>query len=207
VQVRFADNGSAAGISTGKIASHLEALTKTIPDAVAGLDGVARTLIQTVNDQHAKGWDITTMPSPTPPPPTTPNPQPGGAFFTGTSAKDITVAISDPTKVAASSTPTTPYQGDNANAMAKVAKDPLGADTQYRNFVVDIGIQAQTVNRRASSQQVISDHATAAEQAESGVSLDEEMTNMLQFQRAYEAAAKVISTVDTTLDTLINMKR
>jgi flagellar hook-associated protein 1 FlgK len=202
VQVRFADNGTAAGISTGKIASHLEALTKTIPDAVAGLDGVARTLIQTVNDQHAKGWDITTTP-----PSGTPNPQPGGAFFTGTGAKDITVAITDPTKVAASSTPTTPYQGDNANAMAAVAKDPLGADTQYRNFVVDIGIQAQTVNRRASSQQVISDHATAAEQAESGVSLDEEMTNMLQFQRAYEAAAKVISTVDTTLDTLINMKR
>jgi flagellar hook-associated protein 1 FlgK len=77
----------------------------------------------------------------------------------------------------------------------------------YRNFVVDIGIQAQTINRRADAQQVISDDATAAEEAESGVSLDEEMTNMLMYQRAYEAAAKVISTVDDTLDTLINMKR
>ncbi|MFI5911223.1 flagellar hook-associated protein FlgK [Dactylosporangium sp. NPDC051541] len=202
VQVQFADNSSVAAITTGKLASGLEALTKTIPDTVAGLDSVARTLIQSVNDQHAKGYDITTTP-----PATTPSPQPGGAFFTGTNAKDIRVAITDPTKIAASSTPATPYQGDNANAMADIAKDPLGADTQYRNFVVDIGIQAQTVSRRASSQQVIADDVTSAEQAESGVSLDEEMTNMLMYQRAYEAAAKVISTVDTTLDTLINMKR
>ncbi|GAA3450662.1 flagellar hook-associated protein FlgK [Dactylosporangium matsuzakiense] len=202
VQVQFADNGSSAGVTTGKVASGLEALTKTIPDTVAGLDSVAATLIQNVNDQHAKGYDVSTTP-----PSTTPSPQPGGAFFTGTSAKDIRVAITDPTKIAASSTPATPYQGDNANAMAAIAQSPQGADTQYRNFVVDIGIQAQTVNRRAQSQQVISDDVTSAEQAESGVSLDEEMTNMLMYQRAYEAAAKVVSTVDTTLDTLINMKR
>jgi flagellar hook-associated protein 1 FlgK len=202
VQVQFADNGSAAAITTGRVASGLEALTKTIPDAVAGLDGVADTLIKTVNAQHAKGFDISTTP-----PSTTPTPQAGGAFFTGTNAKDITVAITDPTKVAASSTATTPYQGDNANAMAEIAKDPKGADTQYRNFVVDIGIQAQTINRRGQAQQIVADDATAAEQAESGVSLDEEMTNLLQYQRAYEAAAKVISVVDTTLDTLINMKR
>jgi flagellar hook-associated protein 1 len=202
VQVQFADNSSAAAITTGKVASGLEALTTTIPGAVAGLDSVANTLITKVNAQHAQGFDISTAAGST-----TPTPQAGGAFFTGSSAKDIRVAITDPTKVAASSTATTPYQGDNANAMAALAKDPQGADTQYRNFVVDIGIQAQTVNRRAQAQQVISDDVTAAEQAESGVSLDEEMTNMLQFQRAYEAAAKVISVVDTTLDTLINMKR
>ncbi|MGI5236682.1 flagellar hook-associated protein FlgK [Dactylosporangium sp. CA-139066] len=203
VKVVFQDSPSTpAEISTGKIASGLEALTKTIPDTVAGLDNVAATLISTVNAQHQQGWDIETVP-----PSTTPTPQQGGPFFTGTSAKDIAPAFTDPTMVAASSTSSTPYQGDNANAMADIAKDPKGADTVYRNFVVDVGIQAQTINRRAAAQQVISDDVTAAEQAESGVSLDEEMTNMLMYQRAYEAAAKVISTVDDTLDTLINMKR
>ncbi|WP_238010242.1 flagellar hook-associated protein FlgK [Dactylosporangium sp. AC04546] len=203
VQVRFTDAGNpVASITTGKIASHMEALTKTVPDAVDGLDQVASVLIQTVNDQHRLGFDITVTP-----PATAPSPQPGGDFFSGTDAKDISVAITDPTKIAASSTSTTPYQGDNANLMAGVAKDPAGADTAYRNYIVGIGIQGQTINRRADAQQVISDDVTAAEQAESGVSLDEEMTNMIQFQRAYEAAAKVISTIDTTLDTLINMKR
>jgi flagellar hook-associated protein 1 FlgK len=38
----------------------------------------------------------------------------------------------------------------------------------------------------------------------SGVSLDEEMTNMLAYQRAYQAATKVVSTIDEMLDTLIN---
>ncbi|GGM60870.1 flagellar hook-associated protein FlgK [Dactylosporangium sucinum] len=203
VQVRFADGGNpVASITTGKIASHMETLTQTIPDAVDGLDNVASVLIQTVNDQHHQGFDITVVP-----PATTPAPQPGGDFFSGTSAKDIAVAITDPAKIAASSTNATPFQGDNANRMADIAKAPAGADATYRNYVVDIGIQAQTVNRRADAQQVISEDVTAAEQAESGVSLDEEMTNMIQFQRAYEAAAKVISTIDTTLDTLINMKR
>ncbi|MER7002592.1 flagellar hook-associated protein FlgK [Dactylosporangium sp. NPDC000555] len=202
VRVRFTDNGTPAAVAAGKVASHLQALNQTIPNTVAGLDHVAQTLIQTVNAQHAQGYDISATP-----PSTTPTPQPGGDFFTGTGAKDIAVAITDPAKIAASSTPTTPYQGDNANLVAAVAKNPQGADTQYRNFVVDIGIQAQTVNRRAAAQQVLADNVTAAEQAESGVSLDEEMTNMLQFQRAYEAAAKVISVIDMTLDSLINMKR
>lgn len=203
-QVKFAD-GTVAAITGGRIASRLEALTSTIPDAVAGLDAVAGTLISTVNTQHAKGWDITIVPPAGSPP--VPTPQQGGAFFSGTDARTIGVAITDPTKVAASSTATNPFQGDNAADMAVIAKDPVGADTQYRNFVVDVGVKAQTINRRADAQQVIADDVSSAEQAESGVSLDEEMTNMLQFQRAYEAAAKVISVVDTTLDSLINMKR
>ncbi|MET7420629.1 flagellar hook-associated protein FlgK [Dactylosporangium sp. NPDC005555] len=201
-QVQFADSGGVAAIASGRIASRLEALNTTVPDAVQGLDDVAGQLITSVNAQHAQGWDITVVP-----PATTPTPVQGGDFFSGTDAADIGVAIADPTKVAASSTATNPFQGDNATLLANLAKDPAGADVQYRNFVVDIGISAQTVNRRADAQQVIADDVTAAEQAESGVSLDEEMTNMLQFQRAYEAAAKVISVVDSTLDSLINMKR
>jgi flagellar hook-associated protein 1 FlgK len=200
-KVEFSD-GTTAAITTGRIASRLEALTRTVPDAVTGLDRVAEQLINDVNTQHAKGWDITTVP-----PSKVPTPLPGGDFFSGTNARNIAVAIDDPQKVAASSTATNPFQGDNAIAFEVVAKDPNGADVKYRNFVVDTGIAAQTINRRADAQQVISDDVSAAEQAESGVSLDEEMTNMLQFQRAYEAAAKVISVVDSTLDSLINMKR
>lgn len=200
-QVQFV-GGPIASITTGRVASRLEALTKTVPDAVKGLDDVAGLLISTVNTQHAKGWDITVVP-----PATVPTPVQGGDFFSGTDARDIGVAIIDPTKVAASSTATNPFQGDNAIELANLAKNPSGADVKYRNFVVDTGIAAQTINRRADAQQVISDDVSAAEQAESGVSLDEEMTNMLQFQRAYEAAAKVISVVDSTLDSLINMKR
>ena len=41
----------------------------------------------------------------------------------------------------------------------------------------------------------------------SGVSLDEEMTDLVKFQRAYQASARLITTVDTMLDTVVNLKR
>ncbi|MGZ4613814.1 MAG: flagellar basal body rod C-terminal domain-containing protein, partial [Kineosporiaceae bacterium] len=46
--------------------------------------------------------------------------------------------------------------------------------------------------------------ADAAVQTDSGVNLDEEMTNLLQYQRSYQASARVVTTVDSILDTLIN---
>ena len=46
--------------------------------------------------------------------------------------------------------------------------------------------------------------ADTAVETDSGVNVDEEMTSMLQFQRSYQAAARVVTTVDEILDTLIN---
>ena len=58
--------------------------------------------------------------------------------------------------------------------------------------------------RRSDIQASITEQSDAARTSESGVSLDEEMTNLLSYQRAYEAASRVISTVDSVLDVLIN---
>jgi flagellar hook-associated protein 1 FlgK len=141
----------------------------------------------------------------------------GGPLFTGTTATTLKVAITKPEELAASSVPPTTdpvtglpvpnLSGGNADALADIANKPNGPDSVYRGFVTQIGVSAQTVNRRADIQQTVTDNAEADREAATGVSLDEEMTNMIQYQRAYEAAAKVISTIDTTLDSLINMKR
>ena len=53
-------------------------------------------------------------------------------------------------------------------------------------------------------QKTILDSADAAVESDAGVNLDEEMTNLLMYQRAYQAAAKVITAVDEMMDTLIN---
>jgi len=191
--VRWADNHISVGISSGQLASTLESLNTTIPGAAQGLDGVAANLITAVNAQHALGFDLTGTQ--------------GGAFFSGSSASDIGVALTSPDQVAASGDVTKKLDNANATALADMGKDPSGVEAGYRNYVAGIGVAAQTVQRRAAAQGGITTDVDQAQQSTSGVNLDEEMTNMLQFQRAYEAAAKVVSTVDETIGTLINMKR
>jgi len=65
-------------------------------------------------------------------------------------------------------------------------------------------MQAQSVNRRMEIQAGVTLDVDSARSSQSGVNLDEEMSSLLQYQRAYEAASRVISIVDSTLDTLIN---
>jgi flagellar hook-associated protein 1 FlgK len=55
-----------------------------------------------------------------------------------------------------------------------------------------------------STQTSITNQIDSARDSEAGVNLDEEMTSLLQYQRAYEAAARVITTIDQNLDVLIN---
>ena len=193
VRVKFVGFDPSAAITSGTIASNLEALGETLPNAAKGLDEVAATLAQRVNAKHTAGFDLTE-----------PTSAPGGDFFAGTSVSTLALLITDPKRVAASAYGDNKFDGHNATDLGNLAKDAAGADVMYRTFVANLGISAQTVNRRADMQNIITEDVNAARQAASGVSLDEEMTNMLQFQRAYQAAAKVMSVVDSTLDTLIN---
>jgi flagellar hook-associated protein 1 FlgK len=74
----------------------------------------------------------------------------------------------------------------------------------YRKVVVDLGTAAKTVAQRAAVQATLTTDNDAARQSESGVNLDEEMANLISYQRAYQAASRVINTIDSVLDTLIN---
>jgi flagellar hook-associated protein 1 FlgK len=65
-------------------------------------------------------------------------------------------------------------------------------------------VQSQAANRRVDVQAAIVAHVDAARESAAGVNLDEEMTAMLQYQHAYDAAARFLTAVDQTLDTLIN---
>jgi flagellar hook-associated protein 1 len=203
VALQWTDSTNMAAVTSGSITSSLESLNSTIPDTADGYDNVAVQLASALNTQHAKGFDL--------------NGTAGGPFFTGTTATTLKVAITKPEELAASSVaPTTDpvtgnpvpnLSGGNADLLADIATKPNGPDSVYRGFVTQTGILAQTVNRRADIQQTATNNAEATRESATGVSLDEEMTNMIQYQRAYEAAAKVIGTIDTTLDSLINMKR
>ncbi len=190
IGVRWADTGAAVAVVTGVLASDIQTLNVTIPTQTTRLDEVATTLISAVNAQHAAGYDRAG--------------NPGGPLFAGTDANSIDVAITDPQALAASSTPGGTLDGANADAMAAMSSLTAGPDSTYRQLIADLGVQSQSAQRRASIQANLTQQADAAQSAQSGVNLDEEMANMMVFQRAYEAASRVFTTIDSILNTLIN---
>ncbi len=186
-------DGTLAPIMSGRTAGLIGALRTTYPNAAAGYDAVAASLAQSVNALHQTGTDLDGAPA--------------GAFFTGTDARTIGLAPALQTtsgfrKVAAGAT--TALDNSVADAIAQLRSSTTGPDAAWRSTIAQLGVQTQTAQRRSDIQDVVSRQADAARDSTSGVSVDEEMTNMLTFQRGYEGAARVLTTVDQMLDTLIN---
>ena len=94
----------------------------------------------------------------------------------------------------------TPLDWTVADALGELAT----VDESYRQLITDFGSSVASATRVAANQQVLTDQVDGAREALSGIDLDEEMVQMLTYQRADEAAARVLTTVDSVLDTLIN---
>jgi flagellar hook-associated protein 1 FlgK len=192
IVVSWLQDGRPTGISGGTIGAVTENLNITLPGYTKDLDAVAAKLTSIVNTVHTAGFDL--------------DGNAGVALFTGTTAATLTVAITDPRKVAASATQTSGgnREGGNADKLAKLKSDPTGPDSSWRTLVVGIGVTVQTADNRAAVQAAVTAKTDNLRDSVAGVNLDEEMTNMLAYQRAYEGAARVMSTIDSMLDTLIN---
>jgi flagellar hook-associated protein 1 FlgK len=73
-------------------------------------------------------------------------------------------------------------------------------------LVSSIGLQSQSIQRAKEYNELLTNQLTEARDSVSAVSLDEEMTEMIKYQHAYSAAAKLISTADEMLRALIEAK-
>lgn len=135
-------------------------------------------------------------------------------LFTGAKAGDIAInqdILNDPRLLASGYSLDPLNTGDNTAAldMANVRTAMLidGASTigdYYETTIVRVGIHARANEQTLRMEQSLIDDFQRRREEISGVSLDEEVTNMLQFQRAYEASARVISVVDRMLEALLN---
>ena len=84
---------------------------------------------------------------------------------------------------------------------------PLGGDHDLRftlGAFVALGVDSQTTTRRYDIQHQSTSRVDEARDSYSGVNIDEEMVAMVQFQHAYDAAARFMTTIDQMLDTLVN---
>jgi len=79
----------------------------------------------------------------------------------------------------------------------------MGA-TSYRKLISQFGVTVASAKQYSASQQVVSNQVDASRESLSGINVDEEMVNLMTAQRGYEGAARVLTTLDSVLDTLIN---
>jgi flagellar hook-associated protein 1 FlgK len=111
--------------------------------------------------------------------------------------------------------PNTNGAGDNGNLLALaglstsklLAGGTLSVGEAYALAVSDIGSQARTTAAAAKAQQAVLTQATNATQEVSGVNLDEEASNLLKYQQAYQAAGKVMATANTLFQDILNLMR
>jgi flagellar hook-associated protein 1 FlgK len=185
--VVWADDGLPATVG-GEAQGLLETNNVIVPGQRAELATVAQRLHDDVNAIHGTGFDQ--------------NGSAGVAFFQmGPNGIEVNPAVAaDPRLVAASGT-----AGAVDGSIARLMAGQDGPDGLYREMVVRLGVTSQTTNRRVEVQGTIARQLDAARESEAGVNIDEEMTNLVAFQHAYDAAARFVSVVDDLLDTLIGM--
>ncbi len=194
-----------ADVTNGELKGMLDVRDVKLAGYMSQLNDLAAGLITNVNAQHAgpAGFDL--------------NGNPGGAFFAGTDASNIAVdpaiMAGDPglRLIAASSSATgVPGDGSNALKIAQLnqAKIMNGGTATYSEFlgamVSNLGVDSDQAKTMETNQTTLIDHLTKQSESIAGVSLDEEAANMIKFQHGYDAAARVITTMDEMLDVIIN---
>jgi flagellar hook-associated protein 1 FlgK len=174
------------------------------------LDRLAAGLATAFNDLHIDGYGL-------------PNPDSvtGLDFFVGAGGKPLGAAtfrvnpaiVSDNRLIALAGSPVSgaAQMGDNQNALRLGALfssstiDGIGSISGYLgSFVSNLAIEAANANKRLDGQRTLVASIDAQRQSVSGVSMDEEMTQLIRFEKSYAAAARLISAIDEMLDILIN---
>lgn len=184
----------------GSIAGTIQARDVGIGDIRTSMNSIANILIAQVNVTHGAGFNLSGGT--------------GNSFFTGSDAGTIGVnsaLVTDPALVQASGV--SGATGDNqvALALAGLSQNKFifgqTLSQAYSQTVATFGQALSTVNNDLANQDTVDSMLSRQRDSIGGVSLDEEMTDLTRFQKAFQASARLVTTVDEMLDTLVNMKR
>jgi flagellar hook-associated protein 1 FlgK len=189
-------------ISNGRLKGLLDARDVTIPDVRTKLDTLASNLVTEVNTQHQLGVGLDGSTSLN--------------FFasTGVTARTISLALTDGRQIAASDTAAgLPGNNVNALALANLAHKSMTAlgnatlNGYYQTTASGVGSDAQQASQDLTAQQMLQNELEAHWSEVSGVSLDEELVNMMTYQRAFEASSRIVVMADELMQTILNLKR
>lgn len=190
--ISFTIGGTAVTPLGGSLAGKALALDK-LKDIRAGLDTIAKSVIDTVNANQANGDDL--------------NGNDGVAMFSGTGAADIALAFSDGKLIATAPDGAGANSRDQTNLAALqtalATADPAGA-TDALIFDISSAVQGRTVTRDALES--IANTAKITLSAQAGVSLDNEAANLVRYQQAFQASGRIMQVAQDTFDSILAIK-
>ena len=188
-----------SSLQGGTLGGSIQIRDQVIPSYLTQLNTLASQFSSAFNAAQAKGYDS--------------NGSQGQDFFSvpssgSAAAAGMTVSITDPSQIAISSDGTAGSNGNVANLSAALTSAlPSGASASqaYSNLVFQVGNDASNASTQSTAigQNLL--QLTNQQSAVSGVSIDEETTNLIRFQTAYEAAARIVSTIQQLDSVTINM--
>lgn len=202
VLVQATGTDAPLSLTAGSIHGTMEARDGAVADLRRDVNSLATLLITEVNAVHAAGFSLSGST--------------GAAFFDGTDAGSIRVNDAlrdDPSLVQAASM--AGASGDNVVALALAQLNArnhpsLGNQTfsqGYSQLATKFGQAMVSVNTQLADEQNVQTMLMRQRDSISGVSIDEELTDLTRFQRAFQASARLLTVVDGLLETVVNLKR
>jgi flagellar hook-associated protein 1 FlgK len=189
-----------SNLTGGDLGGVLQARDQQLPSYQSALDNLAFAVGTQVNQQNALGVDG--------------NGNPGAALFSLPAASSgaaalIQVATADPNAVAAAATGQGSAGNTNASALANLSSANIvngqTASGFLASFLGQIGSDTAAATTNNSAQQATLTQLTTQRDSLSGVSLDEEASNLTQYQRAYQAASQVFNIANSIMASAINL--
>jgi flagellar hook-associated protein 1 FlgK len=189
-----------SSIVSGELGGQLQARDQQIPAIQTQLNTLAAGLANAVNTVQAGGFDLNGVQGTN-----LFNPPPVSGVG---AAASLSVAITDPSLIAASSDGT---PGSNGNAEALYALNS-GAVVSgesptdyYSGIVFNVGNATSNATAEQTASNLVLQQLNDQNSAVSGVSLDEEAANLVQYQQAYSASAQVITAINDMMYAVVNM--
>ncbi len=204
-QVAIGDATAPTVLTTrGEIGAMVDFIVTEMPQRREQLETFVEDFAAALNAQHRSGYDA--------------NGNPGvdllvfdGAVGAARSLRVNPDVAADPRTLAAAGAPGATHDPTNAIALSGLRKKPvMGGDPPqtvnqaYQAIVTDIATGVAAARRSASAQGSLTSSAVVARYGAHGVSLDEEMADVVKYQRSLEAMSRVMSAIDQALDVLIN---
>ncbi len=199
--VKAQNAGTPLTLTGGSIEGNITTRDGALASLQTSVNTLASQLITQVNGIYSGGYDL--------------NGNTGADLFTGTDASDIGVnsaLANDPSQFQASGT--AGAAGDNTVvlSLAQLANGNIsGLNNQtfsqsWAQTVGNLGNTISSLNEQVNNSSSVTQMLTSQRASVSGVSIDEEMTNLMQFQKSYEASAQLITTLNEMLQTVVSMK-